>query len=345
MHPINKADNSYKNKYDKPPENEENLIDKLHPDVLKKIISHLDPISLEASTSVEKSWNKETVTHVRTEDYNQATRYLELLSQSLKAASTDDLKEKLIALAEDRSILKAVNLREIQARNLELQDQLASVLMELSEEDLSTLEKKGEPPELFKHIFNITRIYKAIENPAIDDEELLNGIAQLLEYKCFDKSVEASCQLMDEDEKIGVLTSVIANIALSNQMKKAWALINHPPVELSSLSQDDFATHCLLVASSLLFSHGKGEMAEEFFLQLPNDDLKAQVLVATIKDKTTQNFTAMSRVVSLLSSHYAEHPDSYSPSFDLEAQIDKLSERIGIKDPDLANQIVKDFRS
>lgn len=335
MNNINNSDNIYKNKYDKPPENNENTIAKLPEGVLQKIISYLDNMSLEASTSVQKSWDKEAVTQVKTEDYEIASKYVKLLSGKLPF---NDLKEKLNALIENRGILKAVNLRQINAKNLEFQDCLVEALMDMTEKDLANLETSVadvKTPDLFKHVFDITRTCQKIANPDIDQETLFQSIADLLEYKCFDLAIDASDLLINEDEKIGLITSIIANIALNNRMKKAWELINNPPIDIS-IPNDEYATQCLSVATAFLFANGRADLAEEFFHQLPSDELKAHVLTTTIKDKTTQDFSAMPRVVSLLRSHYNEHLDSFNPSFDLDGQILKLSERIARKDPILA---------
>lgn len=347
MNNINNSDNGYKNKYDKPPENNENIIGKLPEGVLQKIISYLDNMSLEASTSVQKSWDKETVTQVKTEDYETASTYIQYLSTKLPEKSFDDLKEKLNALSEDRGIIQATSLRQINDRNIEIQDCLVEALMGITEKDLDNLETAVadvETPNLFKHVFDITRTCQKIANPDIDQETLLNCIADLLEYKCFDLAIEASNLITTENEKIGLITSIIANIALNNRMKKAWELISNPPIDIS-IPNDEYATHCLSVATTFLFANGRADLAEEFFHKLPSNDLKAHVLTTTIKDKTTQDFTAMPRIVSLLRSHYNEHPDSYKPSFDLDEQILKLSERITEKDPVLGEQISKDLSS
>lgn len=322
MNNIDKLDGNT-NKYDVPPLNQENLIDKIPPEIFQKISSYLKDENIETSQTVSSQWNEARLYPIKNETHIQLMSLIHLIVSNLPEGTHEALKANLIELGKDEKILDAISLKQIKALSYGYKESLVDILKDLSVLEITTLESTAvNCPEAFKYVFKLARIYKDLALN-LSDFQLAEYVDILLDSNFFSKVLEESNKILNKDLKSVKLISIIT-------------LLDFLPDD-----KEDFIDTGLTVLSYKLIQKSIIDKGLQIIGKITSPEKKAMALINTMDDLLQmKEYKGLLQALEMIGDHDSQNPECFYQKFDFNETLQDLSDNLAIKEPIVAAQIL-----
>lgn len=225
---------------------------KLPPEILEMIFSHLSNRDLQKAALVNRQWNEVAIVEANCEATSKLRHFVDFLCRNLNRDLYELQIESLSNLEGTREILISENFIQIKSSMRSCEKNISNILKDLSEDDLNQLEElsKIESKSGFlENIFDLTRNYKKIDGA--DGKTIgwhkysdLNEISlNLTNMNRIDEAIEVANMNSDEAYRVINLQNISINLTQKNRIDEAIEVARMIPEDCSKF----MALDCMLL--------------------------------------------------------------------------------------------------